>query len=179
MARPKSKTSVIYLVGMPGSGKTTLGKQLAQKLNYEFKDLDHVLEEEEKRTIPEIFKIDGEETFRKIEKRVVEESTSWENVVIATGGGAPCFFNNMEAMNKAGKTIFIDVNPSELLRRVSGKGQQGRPLFKDKSEEELLKEIQEKYNYRLQFYSLSDFILSSNNIKVKDLLIVLNNDQQA
>ena len=89
----------IFLVGYMGSGKSTLGKKLAYNLKYNFIDLDTYIEEQEGRTINEIFNDDGEDNFRKLERVYLHRVIDIENVVISVGGGTPCFFDNMEQMN--------------------------------------------------------------------------------
>ncbi|MFN8889873.1 MAG: shikimate kinase, partial [Cyclobacteriaceae bacterium] len=90
----------IFLIGLPGSGKTTLGKQVASHLSIPFVDLDAAIEKAEQRTIPEIFKQSGENYFRKIESDLLKKwAESTTDFLMATGGGAPCFFDNVEVMN--------------------------------------------------------------------------------
>ncbi|MFM8739263.1 MAG: shikimate kinase, partial [Cytophagales bacterium] len=97
----------IFLIGLPGSGKTTLGKQLAERLNIRFVDLDTEIEKSEGESIALIFKRFGEDHFRKAESTQLQKWANLnEDFVMATGGGAPCFFDNMEVMNQSGTTIF-------------------------------------------------------------------------
>jgi shikimate kinase len=90
-----------FLIGYMGSGKTTLGKQLAKKLNLQFVDMDLFIENRYHKSISEIFKEKGEDGFREIERRTLQEIAGFENVIISTGGGLPCFFDNMDLMNKS------------------------------------------------------------------------------
>ncbi|MDO9615659.1 MAG: shikimate kinase, partial [Bacteroidota bacterium] len=92
----------IYLIGYMGCGKTTLGRKLAAELSLTFIDLDTFLEEKYFRTIPQIFQEEGEAGFRKKEQNVLHEVSAFDDVIVATGGGAPCFFDNMEVMNNTG-----------------------------------------------------------------------------
>jgi shikimate kinase len=125
----------IYLVGMPGSGKTTLGKKLAHELMMAFVDLDHEIEKYASKSIPEIFIEKGENFFREIEsKLLVEWASSQTHFVMATGGGAPCYFRGMEVINKSGFSIFLDVPVNELLKRVSKTT--NRPLLEESNERE-------------------------------------------
>ncbi|PWJ44104.1 shikimate kinase [Sediminitomix flava] len=158
----------IYLVGMPGCGKSTLGKALAEKLNYTFVDLDTEIENVENRTIPQIFETEGEDYFRKVEQKVLHDNLV-DNAVIATGGGAPCFFDNMDFIKNNGISIFIDADIEQLAERVlSQKGT--RPLLSHA--EDLLtvsKSLEEKYNARLPFYTKSDFRLFVKDKSVEKL----------
>lgn len=124
----------IYLVGMPGSGKTTLGKKVAAELAMNFVDLDHEIETFAGQTIPQIFIEKGEQHFREIESRLLFEwaSTS-QSFIMATGGGAPCFFNGMEVINKTGLSIFLDTPVKVLLDRLKEKND--RPLLNAGSDE--------------------------------------------
>lgn len=158
----------IYLTGLPGSGKTTLGKQLAKALNLNFVDLDEEIEKVENRTIPTIFETEGEDYFRKIEQQELHKSASLENVVISTGGGAPCFFDNAEFINANGTSVFIDVSPQEIAKRVS-KGPNNRPLLNGVNS--LEEEITTKRSQRLPFYSKATHTLTGDRLQVKDLLL--------
>ena len=159
---------------MPGSGKTTLGKQLARSKSMKFIDLDAFIEQKNDKKIPDIFKELGEDEFRKIEREVVLESINWTNTVIATGGGAPCFFDSMDIINQNGTSIFIDVSAEELYKRVIGKGQDKRPLLASVNQNELLQNITDKREVRLKWYLQAHFTLSSNNIISKDLLDIID-----
>ena len=108
----------IFLTGYMGAGKTTLGKAFARKLNIPFIDLDWYIEERFHKTVGELFTERGEAGFREIERNMLHEVAEFENVVISTGGGAPCFFDNMEFMNRTGKTVFLNVHPDVLFRRL-------------------------------------------------------------
>jgi shikimate kinase len=124
----------IYLVGMPGSGKTTLGHKLAMELALKFVDLDAEIETYDGHSIPEIFIGKGESYFREIESRLLTEwAGSPESFVMATGGGAPCFFRGMEVINKTGLSIFLNVPVNELLQRVKEKT--NRPLLDDEDQD--------------------------------------------
>ena len=96
----------IFLTGYMGAGKTTLGKAFARKMNVPFVDLDWYIEERFHKTVGELFTERGETGFRELERNMLHEVAEFENVVISTGGGAPCFFDNMEFMNRVGKTVF-------------------------------------------------------------------------
>ena len=99
-----------------GAGKTTIGKVLAQKLSLEFFDLDWYIEDRFRMKIPQIFAEKGEEGFREIERKMLHEVAEFENVVISCGGGTPCFFDNMEYMNRQAKTIYLKAAPEVLMR---------------------------------------------------------------
>src|SRR5258708_25113313 len=99
----------IFIIGLPGSGKTTLGKQVAEKLNLPFIDLDLEIEKLEGKTVQEIFAKRKENYFRELESRTLKNFCSGKSdFVMATGGGAPGFFDNMDVMNNSGKTVFLD-----------------------------------------------------------------------
>ena len=110
----------IYVIGMPGSGKSTIGKALAAELDRHFTDLDQTIEGEEQQTIPAIFKNQGEQTFRQLETKYLKQVSSQEDLqVIATGGGTPCFHNNMEFINKSGVSVYLDIPTLDLAKRIS------------------------------------------------------------
>jgi len=155
----------IFLIGMPGSGKSTLGKQLAEALKIPFLDLDMEIEKQEKQSIPEVFSLRGEEYFRKIESSLLHYwSASEKSFVMSTGGGAPCFHDGMRIINASGKSIFLDVPLSELLSRATSAS--NRPLLKGDTEERL-KSLYEK---RLPIYQQANLMVRGDNIKVESLL---------
>ena len=147
----------IYLIGMPSSGKSTLGKQLASSLGYSFKDMDKLIETREQKTISEIFNTKGEEYFREIEKKVLNSFQKDEKMVIATGGGTPCFFDNMEFIKENGVSIFLNVDVEDIAKRIYKAKGNNRPLLdKNNSEEVIKNEIKNTYENRLSIYKKAD-----------------------
>ena len=141
----------IFLLGFMGSGKSYSGKRLAEKFRMSFIDLDDYIEEKEGRTIREIFEKEGEEYFRKIEKECLHEMGEKKMTIISTGGGTPCFFDNMKWMNENGVTIFLETSVEVLSNRLFDEMQK-RPLLKDFSKEELKSFIEKKLEERNSFY---------------------------
>jgi shikimate kinase len=141
-----------------GSGKSTIGKGLAKALKLQFIDLDSFIEERNHKTIPEIFALHGETEFRLLEQKALQEISTFENVVIATGGGAPCFFNNIEVIKATGKSIYLNGTPHILADRLLHSKTE-RPLIKGKSEEELIQFIHETLNKRDHYYKQADLII--------------------
>lgn len=142
----------IYLIGYMGSGKSTLGNILAREMGLTFIDLDKYIEERNYRTVPQLFAELGEPGFRERERKALEEISEFTGVVIATGGGAPCFYDNMELMNRSGITVFLDIHPSVLADRLL-KSKTERPLIQGKSRTELIRFIDESLKSRMPFYS--------------------------
>lgn len=142
----------IILTGYMGAGKTTLGYALAKRLQLQFIDLDLYIEERYRKTISQIFAEKGEEGFRLIEQRMLHEVAEFEDVVISTGGGTPCFFDNIEYMNRQGTTVFLDVPIERLFIRLSI-ARSKRPLIKEKNDEELRTFIEEQLAKRIPHYS--------------------------
>jgi shikimate kinase len=119
----------IVLVGMMSSGKSTLGKKLARLLGYRFLDLDKMIEMHEGMEISQIFTRKGEEYFRAIESRMLKEVHPNRRVVLATGGGTPCFFENMDYIKTLGLSIFLDVPAADLAQRIEKHGKDDRPIL--------------------------------------------------
>ncbi|MBQ0030331.1 MAG: shikimate kinase [Paludibacteraceae bacterium] len=143
----------IFLVGFMASGKTTSGKRIAEKFNLDFIDLDVYIENRFRRTVSQIFAERGEEGFRKIEHNMLEEVAQFEDVVIAAGGGTPCFFDNMQIMNDNGETVYLKGTPEMLCSNLTINGTAKRPLVAGKSKEELIAFISETLAKREPFYA--------------------------
>lgn len=155
-----------------GSGKSTMGRSLASELKMTFIDLDSFLEEKYFRTIPQIFAEEGEDAFRKKERKVLEEVAAFDNVILATGGGAPCFFDNMDLMNRAGYCIFLDVHIDSLVNRLMH-ARIERPLIKGKSEQELRRFIDDLMKKRRPFYEKAHYILKGEEITPEQVLALV------
>ncbi len=155
----------IYLIGLPGSGKTTLAKELAAKLKLPYIDLDVEIEKAEMKTIPQIFKEKKEPHFRKIESQLLKSwSLSSSSFVMATGGGAPCFLENMAAMNQSGTTIFLDVPTMEIARRIVLSNGEERPLVKSNGIDGLKDQIEFMRSQRLSFYKQASITIRGDQI---------------
>ena len=154
----------IFLVGYMGAGKTTLGRALANELGIPFIDLDNYIEKRYCKTISQIFAEKGEEEFRNIERRMLHEVGEFENVIISTGGGTPCFFDNIEYMNSQGTTVFLDVPVERLFIRLSI-ARSKRPLIKDKNDEELRAFIAEQLGKRLPHYSKAQYSFKADKLE--------------
>lgn len=150
----------IILIGYMGAGKTTLGKILARELNLEFIDLDCYIENRFHQSVSQLFATRGEEGFRKIERNMLCEVAEFENVIISAGGGTPCFFDNIEYMNKQGLTIYLKATP-ETLRTHLRMGKQKRPLIAEKNDTELEAFIRESLDKREPFYSQAQQIFDT------------------
>lgn len=154
----------IFLTGYMGAGKTTLGKAFARRLNVPFIDLDWYIEERFHRTVGELFSERGETGFRELERNMLHEVAEFEDVVISTGGGAPCFFDNMEFMNRVGQTVFLEVHPDVLFRRLRVAKQQ-RPILQGKQDEELKAFIVEALAKRAEFYRQAKYVFNADELE--------------
>ncbi|NUM51783.1 MAG: shikimate kinase [Flavobacteriales bacterium] len=157
----------IFLVGFMGSGKTSIGSLLAQKLNYNFIDTDEEIEKQSKLSITDLFKEKGEQFFREREKEVLQQILVNESTtVIATGGGMPCFYENMEKMLREGVVIYLKCSPEEIAKRVLVKN--SRPLLNAKGN--MLGHIQEMLSVRENIYSKAHFTTDVSDRQTQEVL---------
>jgi shikimate kinase len=164
-----AKNHIIYIIGFMGSGKTTAGKKLASLLGWSFIDLDKRIEEYAGKTIPEIFSQSGEDYFRIIENQLLRNLKMCTKTVISTGGGTPCYIDNMDYMIETGLTIYLKLTPAELKSRLSqSKGK--RPLIKDLDQNELTSFIKEKLAVREKWYERSDITMDGIDLDINLLL---------
>ena len=159
----------IFLIGFMGCGKSTIGKMLAEKLNYAFTDLDLEIEAAENRSITDIFKEEGEEAFRDLEAHFIADISKKENVVVACGGGTPCFGNNMSIMNDSGHTIYLELREDELLKRLRD-GREKRPLIENLTEDGLKPYIETTLSKRMPFYLQARTVLDTNEKSVQEII---------
>ena len=158
----------IFLTGFMGCGKSTIGKKLAAYLRYDFTDLDKLIEKEAGMSIAEYFEKYGEERFRELERDVLQQGTFADNTVVATGGGAPCYHDNMEWMNREGKVISLHLEPKALANRLKHSKTE-RPLLKGVNEEEMIAFITEKLASREDYYRQAHFIVSGLDLSAEKL----------
>lgn len=157
----------IFLVGFMGAGKTTLGNFMQDNYDFSFIDLDHYIERRFFKTINALFDTYGEEGFRQLEKEMLHEVADIENVIIATGGGTPCFFDNMDYMITKGTTVFLDVPRNELLNRLE-QAKSKRPLLKDKNKEEIALFIEQSMQKRRPFYEKATLTIDTTSMYTKE-----------
>ncbi|MCX6216618.1 shikimate kinase [Spirosoma sp.] len=149
----------IFLIGMPSSGKSTLGKRVADTLHYRFVDTDKLISREEGRTIAEIFTASGEAYFREAERRVLRTIRPGGNMVVSTGGGMPCFHDNMAYINATGVSVFLDVPVDVLVQRITAHAQEDRPL-NNAADPELAEILKARHESRLPIYTQAHIIIS-------------------
>jgi len=166
----------LFLVGMPGCGKSTLGRELAIRLGRTFLDLDDEIEQSTSSSIKQIFEQKGEAEFRKIEQKQLHQSIEAKDTfIMATGGGTPCFFDNMDVLLKSGVVIFLDVPVDTIVSRLSqNSGTQDRPLLADHSNNDLMMELSKKLEERRSYYIQASHIMSKSNIDVEEILALLS-----
>ncbi len=152
----------IFLIGFMGSGKTHWGKIWSLQSGMPFFDLDEIIEQQQQKTIAQIFEQNGESYFRNLETAALQNFANKQNCIVACGGGTPCFNNNMQWMNENGTTVYLKATPDEIIKRVIGE-QEKRPLIKNLSAQELYTFIEKKITEREAFY-----------LQVKKILPVLS-----
>jgi shikimate kinase len=160
----------IILIGYMGAGKTTIGKILAKDLGVPFYDLDWYIETRMRKKVKQIFDERGEEGFRIIERNMLHEVAEFEDVVVACGGGTPCFFDNMDYLVGQGDVVYLRGTPDVLFRHLKmGKGV--RPLLLGKSDEELLEYIKENVEKREEFYMKANHIVDIPCMEDEDKIL--------
>ncbi len=142
----------VFLVGYMGVGKTTIGKLLSRELDVEFIDLDKFIESRYRKTIQDIFAKKGEEKFRIIEREMLREIATFQNVLISTGGGTPCFYDNMDVMNQQGITVYIKATVEQLVSRLLA-SKNIRPILQNKTPQELQSFVTAHLAEREEFYT--------------------------
>ena len=149
----------VFLIGMPSSGKSTIGKRLARRLGYRFVDTDKLIVRKEGQSINAIFQTQGEPYFRELESRVLRSIEPEAGLIVATGGGMPCFNENMAYIKTAGISVFLDVPVEELVNRMQQHGQNDRPLF-NHQDPALLETLRKRYHDRRLYYEQADLLVS-------------------
>ena len=159
-----------------GSGKTTVGKALSKDTGLMFYDLDWYIESRMRKSVSQIFAERGEEGFRKIEYNMLHEVAEFENVIISCGGGTPCFFDNMDYLNRQGDVVYLKATPEVLYSHLL-MAKVERPLLKGKSPEELIAYITEHLKERAPYYEKARYTLDvsvlDNIAKIKDSVTCL------
>lgn len=153
----------IYLVGFMGSGKSTVGKILAEKLKMEFIDVDQLIEKEEGMKIADIFEKKGEKYFRNLEKKKIKDLTKEKNLVISTGGGLGADKENMDLMKKTGLVVWLDVSLDEILKRC--KGDRNRPLLNQDHEK-----IKKLYEERKPIYRTAHIRIKTDDKEPEEIV---------
>jgi shikimate kinase len=153
----------IFLIGFMFSGKSTVGKKLASIMNYNFIDTDKYFEDKYKISIFDFFEKFGEEMFRKFEHDILKELVVKDNVIISTGGGLPCFNDNMDIINKEGISIYLEMPYNAIINRQKN-SKQKRPLLKNKTQEEIELYLKALLTKREPIYKKSKITIDAQNI---------------
>lgn len=162
----------IFLIGYMGSGKTTVGRILARQYGIEHIDLDWRIEQRFHTKISDMFAEIGEDGFRRRERNMLQEIMCMEDVVVSVGGGTPCFFDNMEQMNSAGYTIYLQCNIGVLVERIM-RSQAKRPIVANKTKEELEVFVAEHLAEREKFYLKAQYVWNAVEMDLDELKIAL------
>ncbi|MDX5337975.1 MAG: shikimate kinase [Cyclobacteriaceae bacterium] len=171
-----NKELKVVLVGLPGSGKSTFGRQLADHMSFPFVDLDHQIEAKTQSKISEIFAFQGEGKFREVESEVLEELLSREeSFVLATGGGAPCFNDNMDLINEKSISVYLDVPLSAISARIQSSRVQNRPMFQGLDQGEITLKLKNLLSQREYFYNQAKIKLSGEDFSAELLMYELIN----
>lgn len=161
----------IVLVGLPSSGKSTFGKQVATLLNFAFIDLDQLIEEGTGKKISQIFSEEGEGKFRELESIYLQKVLEGpEGFVLSTGGGTPCFNDNMDLINERAVSVYLEVSLEEILKRLSKDKNGKRPMFAGLGEGEITLKLKNLLASRESYYLQSKIKLSGDDISTELLL---------
>ena len=163
-----------FLVGMPSSGKSTIGKALAAQLELPFHDVDTAIETKEGKSIPALFREEGEPYFRSAEAEALRSVThSHPAQIIATGGGAPLFHDNMDFMKEHGVVIFLNVSVEELGKRLQASNVADRPLVQALGDDSFMEALRDKHKKRLPFYRQAHIHVFDDALQVPKVLEAL------
>ena len=153
-----------------GSGKTHWGRLLSEKLGIRFFDLDEEIVEAAGKPITEIFATTGEEHFRMLEKDVLHQLTErHDSFIMACGGGTPCYFNNIEFMNQAGTSVWINTPVETLFSRLVNQ-KSNRPLIRDLSDDQLRGFISKKFSDRRMYYEQAELVVDEEPVELDKLI---------
>jgi shikimate kinase len=163
---------VFFLLGMPGTGKSSIGKNVAKMLDFNFIDLDKMIEKKSDSSIAEIWQKFGEDYFRNLESKTLKEISVLQNTLVSCGGGTPCYFENIKWMNASGTTIYLEL-PTAILRKRLFEKRENRPMFSQlKTVEELELKLNEVYNARKSFYETAHHSIILKGTYPNDFFIV-------
>jgi len=160
----------VFLIGMPAAGKSLVGKRLAQRIGYYFIDLDRLIEQQSGEKIDAIFKKKGEDYFRLVEQKALHSMDSLREVVIATGGGTPCFHNNMQWMKTNGFCIFINPSLDTILHRLDNEKSNHRPLLQKNIGTDLRSTLERLYRERKPIYSEAQLAINREDFPMEEVL---------
>jgi len=165
--------SAVFLIGFMGSGKTTTGKKLAAKLGLQFVDLDaEIVRQSEFNSIAEMEAARGMDYFREAERDVLQR-TDVVGKLVSTGGGAPCYFNNLEWMKSRGVIVYLEMDEKSIYNRLKQTNLEERPLLKGMNDEQLREFITTKLQERRPFYELADVVFNPVREGVEELASLL------
>lgn len=170
MNSSETRSDIIFLIGFMGAGKTTIGKEIAAQRNLLFVDLDSVIEFKEGKSIAEIVMEKGIDYFRKKESELLK-AMDLDNVIVACGGGTPCFFDNLEWMKSRGKVIFVNTSFESIFSRLKGSDISKRPLLKNIKPAELKEQLHLLYTERLPIYQQATVSFDPIKEQLSDLLL--------
>ena len=165
----------IYIVGYMGAGKTTAARRLAQRLGWEVADTDALFEEKYKISVCDFFNKYDEPLYRKLESEVLKETENLENVVVSTGGGTACYFDNIDWMNRHGLTVFLRISEKAVVNRLLH-AKRKRPLAEGKSETELMAFVNQHYSSRLPFYEQAKITVKAEDLDLDKLIQLIKNE---
>jgi len=165
---------LIYLVGYMGSGKTTVGQMISWKLGYSFIDLDSMIEEKYKITIASFFSKFDEKVFRKVENETLKDTILMKDTVVSAGGGTPCYFDNMEIINKSGISVYLKTSVETLHQRLFS-SKKKRPLLAGKTSPAIMDHIKTQLAIREPYYLQSKIIADVNSLDIDALIKTIFN----
>ncbi|HJZ41086.1 MAG TPA: shikimate kinase [Bacteroidales bacterium] len=158
-----------FIIGFKNSGKTTFGRELAKRLQLAFIDLDEFIERKENKSIPEIYSRLGEERFRMLEWKALQEVVHTSDIVISTGGGAPCHCDNMTLMETYGDVIYLKVSDHTLVERLK-MAAEDRPIVKGKTADELRQYVTALRERCEHHYLRAKYIVDGDNLEMESVV---------
>lgn len=165
----------LFLVGYMGCGKSTIGRKLAQRTGLRFVDTDAQVEEREGATVFDIFRYEGEERFRAIEREVLDATIASEAAIVSTGGGLPTWRDNMEQMNRSGRTVYLRRSAENIASRLSPYGRQKRPRLRGLNDEELVRFMREDMAAREAHYAKAQLVIDCDTLHDDEIITTIVN----